>query len=45
MNHAAAGYEVSMDHYDDVTRICHPRMFQSGVQSEFAWIPAKDMRE
>jgi hypothetical protein len=25
---------VSIDHYD-VTRIRHPRMFQSGVQSEF----------
>jgi hypothetical protein len=26
-------------------KVYHPRMFLSGVQSEFAWIPAKSMRE
>jgi hypothetical protein len=34
MKHPAASYGVSKDRYD-VTQIRHPRMFQSGVQSEF----------
>ena len=34
MNHPAASCGVLKDHYD-VTRIRHPRMLQSGVQSEF----------
>ena len=45
MNYPAASHGASAILYDVVPGGCHPRMFLSGVQSESAWIPAKNMRE
>jgi len=44
MNYLAASFAVSTNVYAVFPKNVTPKVF-IGVQSEFAWIPAKSMRE